>query len=127
MLANARVAATVAAADMDRAKAWYRDTLGLEPAMEEEGQGALYRLGDTMLLLYPSEYAGTNQATSAGFWVDDFDDTVGALRDRGVEFLEFDFGEAKTENGVLSMPDGQKGAWFKDSEGNILAVSNQDI
>ncbi len=127
MLKSARVAATVAAADMERAKNWYRDTLGLEPEMEQEGQGSLYRLGDTMFLLYPSEYAGTNQATSAGFWVEDFDETVEGLRERGVELLEFDFGEARTENGVLTMPDGQKGAWFKDSEGNILAISNQEI
>lgn len=127
MLANVRIGATLPAADMERAKAWYRETLGFEPTVEREGQGSFYQIGDTGFMLYPSEYAGSNKATAAGIVVDDFDETVQELRNRGVEFLEFDFGEAKTENGILSMPDGQKGAWFKDSEGNIIAVSNQDV
>ncbi len=75
-----------------------------------------------MFLVYPSEFAGTSQATALGLQVGDIDAVVAELRSRGVEFQEFDFGEAKTVDGILAMPDGSRGAWFADTEGNIIGV-----
>ena len=74
-------------------------------------------------MLYASQFAGTNQATAASLDVNDFDAAVEQLRSRGVAFEEYDMGEFRTENGVLTLPTGQKAAWFKDSEGNILAIA----
>ncbi len=115
--------ATLAATDMARAKAWYADKLGLQPVEEDEGGGsAWYETGGVRFQLYQSAFAGTNQATAATFAVDDFDAAVESLRGRGVVFEEYDMGEFKTVDGVLTLPSGEKAAWFKDSEGNILAM-----
>jgi len=117
--------ATLPASDVARAKKWYSEMLGLTPKSEDEFGGARYETGGAEFLVYQSSYAGTNQATSAGFTVDDFDEVIDQLRARGVQFEEVDFGEmGKTVDGVIASPDGtMKSAWFKDSEGNILAVS----
>lgn len=125
MLGETRLQAALPAADMERATKWYSEKLGLEPKTESPMGAAIYETGGTEFLLYPSEYAGTNQATAAGFTVDAFDDVIAELRSRGVTFEEVDFGEmGSTVDGVISSPDGtMKSAWFKDSEGNILAVS----
>lgn len=125
MLGDTALHATLPASDMERAKKWYSEKLGLEPKTEDEFGGARYETGGFEFLLYPSEFAGTNKATAAGFTVEDFDDVIDDLRAKGVEFEEVDFGEmGKTIDGVVASPDGSmKGAWFKDSEGNILALS----
>jgi catechol 2,3-dioxygenase-like lactoylglutathione lyase family enzyme len=118
------VEATLPASDFERAKAWYAQRLGLRPVREDQG-GAWYHVGATRFFLYPSRFAGTNQATSAGFTVDDVDETVAELRRQGVTFEEYDLPGLKTENGVATLQTGQgttKAAWFKDSEGNILSV-----
>ena len=73
-------------------------------------------------MLYPSGFAGTNQATAAGWQVDDIEAVVAGLKANGVEFQEYDFDELKTVDGIATLPDGLKGAWFIDSEGNILSV-----
>jgi len=115
----------LAASDLERAKRWYADKLGLEPVEEDEYGGLRYEAGGGTFLVYLSEFAGTNQATAAGFRVEDFDAAISTLRANGVEFEDVDFGEfGSTVDGVISMPDGtDKAAWFKDSEGNILALS----
>ena len=123
---DAPINVTLPAADMTRARDWYRDKLGLKPAEESPMGEALYETGGTRFMLYPSPFAGTNQATAAGFVVDDFDAEVAELRSNGVVFEEYDLGEGMaTVNGVITMPDGRKGAWFKDSEGNILALTDE--
>ncbi len=116
---------TLPAADMGRAKAWYEEKLGLRPVEEDEFDGAWYETGETPFLLYPSEFAGTNQATAASFSFEDFDTAVASLRSRGVVFDEFDYEDFKTVDGVLTLPDGRKGAWFRDSEGNILNILSE--
>jgi catechol 2,3-dioxygenase-like lactoylglutathione lyase family enzyme len=126
MLEKSPLFPVLPAQDLDRAKSWYSDKLGLEPAMEiEERNSAVYDHAGSRFLLYQSEFAGSNQATAAGFIVEDFDEVATQLRANGVVFEELDFGEAgKTVDGVINSPDGlEKGAWFKDSEGNILAIS----
>jgi predicted enzyme related to lactoylglutathione lyase len=107
---------------MDRAVGFYRDRLGIEPT-ERMGDGsARYDVNGMMLMLYPSEFAGSNEATAAGFAVADIETAVGTLRDRGVVFEEYDFGTVKTVDGIMTMPNGTRGGWFKDSEGNIIGV-----
>jgi catechol 2,3-dioxygenase-like lactoylglutathione lyase family enzyme len=117
------VYAVLPASDFERAKAWYRDKLGLAPS-QEEGPNGWYRCAEgTWFILTASHYAGTAQNTAAGFTVKDIESVMAALRTRGVEFLEYDFGEmGKTEHGLMSMG-GYKAAWLKDSEGNIIELS----
>lgn len=115
------VHATVPVTDYEAAKAWYRDRLGLEP-YREAWDGAWYRVGASHLLLYPSGFAGTNQATTAEFDVEDVPAVVAALRERGVVFEEYDLPSLRTDDGVLDV-DGQRSAWFKDPDGNILALT----
>ena len=116
--------ATLPAKDLARARQFYADKLGLEPTSEEMGS-LMYETGKgTGFLLYESQFAGTNQATAMGLAVTDFDSAIEDLRARGVTFEDYDMPGLKTENGVATMPGGMKTAWFKDSEGNILALDN---
>lgn len=116
--------ATLPASDIARARAWYADKLDLKPTQTFDDGSAMYMEGASGFLLYQSQFAGTNQATAAGFAVKDFDGTMAELRSRGVEFMDLDLGEGmSTTDGVAVDPDGRKGAWFADSEGNILAIS----
>ncbi len=115
-------AATLPAADMDRAKAFYKDKLGLEPFQELMDGSARYMVGETMFLVYPSAFAGTNEATAMGFQVDDIDSAVAELSSRGVEFQELEYEDMKTVDGVLTLPDGTRAAWFNDTEANVLGI-----
>ena len=118
-----KIAVSLPAADMERARAWYASVLELEPTEISEDGDAWYDLEGTRMMLYASRFAGTNQATAASIRVDDFDSTVTALKARGAVFEDYDFGEDfRTVDGVFTTPDGRKVAWFKDSEGNILAI-----
>lgn len=122
MLANGQAAATLAVTDIDRARTFYTETLGFSAISEDPG-GILFRAGkDTAFLVYPSEFAGTNKATGMSVNVDDFDATMTALRQKGITFMDYDFPELKTENGVAQTPTGPI-AWFADPDGNIIAVS----
>jgi catechol 2,3-dioxygenase-like lactoylglutathione lyase family enzyme len=116
---------TLPASDIARARAWYEEILGLLPVETDLFDGSWYETGGVRFLLYPSGVAGTNQATAASFTPDDFDAAMALLRERGVVFDEFDYDDLKTVNGVLELPDGRKGAWFKDSEGNILNIVSE--
>jgi hypothetical protein len=117
------VYAVLPASDFGRAKAWYRDKLWLSPS-QEEGPNAWYRCArETWFILTASQYAGTAQNTAAGFTVKDIEAVIDDLRSGGVEFLEYEFGEmGKTEDGLMTMGP-YKAAWLKDSEGNILELS----
>ncbi len=114
----------LAAADLGRAIAWYRDVLGLEPD-EPDGEAVVYRVEGTVFGIYPSENAGTNKATSVRLVIDDFDAARAELLSKGVVFLDYDVGpDFRTVDGVLTSPDGERTSWFKDSEGNILAMGS---
>ncbi len=119
-----RIAVTLPAADLDRAKAWYSQVLGLEPVEIEPMGEVWYEIGGSRFMVYASQFAGTNQATAAGLMVDDFAATSAELRARGAIFEDYDFGEDfHTVDGIMTLPNGRKGAWFRDSEGNILGLS----
>ncbi len=119
------VFASLPASDLDRARAWYENTLGLTPS-GLSGEGSLvYELSDSALMIYESQFAGTNQATAAGIAVRDFDAALAELRSKGVTFEDVDMGDGMaTVDGVITGPDGSRIAWFKDSEGNILGLAS---
>lgn len=126
MLANRRAYATIPASDMVRAKRWYEEKLGLKPA-NEAPWGVSYALADgTRFGLYPTPNAGKAPNTLMAFTADDIETDVKALRARGVVFEEYDLPDLKTVNGIAAMGTA-KGAWFKDSEGNILAIGTEPI
>lgn len=117
--------ATIPAKDLARARQFYADKLGLKPTREEQPGALGYDTGKgTGFLLYESQFAGTNQATAMAFEVPDLEATVDELRGRGVTFQDYDLPGLKTDNGIASMDDGSKVAWFKDSEDNIIALNN---
>jgi catechol 2,3-dioxygenase-like lactoylglutathione lyase family enzyme len=110
------------ASDFERAKQWYADKLGLKP-IDESPAGADYQCADgSGFSVYPSEFAGTNQATAMGWLVSDISTEIDDLKANGVTFEEYDFPGLKTEGGVAELAPDEKAAWFKDSEGNILAI-----
>lgn len=125
MLGDHNVAATLPVADLARAREFYEGTLGLKPDQEMEPEAVLYASGDARVLVYRSEYAGTNQGTAAS-WVaaDRFDDEVAALRDKGVTFERYDLPGTTREGDVHVMGD-FRSVWFKDPDGNILNLSSQ--
>ncbi len=120
MLKDLHVHATVAASDLDRARRFYEEKLGLTPAREEPG-GLIYEQKDSWFLLYPSRGAGTAQHTVMGFTTDDIEREVADLKARGEVFEEYDFPGLKTENSI-ARTGSVCSAWFKDTEGNILGL-----
>jgi predicted enzyme related to lactoylglutathione lyase len=124
MLANHRVYATIPATDMTRAKRWYEEKLGLKPSSEGE-VGAQYMLAEgTGFFLYPTQFAGKAPNTLMGFVSKDIDAEVAALKAKGVTFEEYDMPGLKTVNSIATMG-ALRGAWFKDSEGNILSIGTE--
>jgi catechol 2,3-dioxygenase-like lactoylglutathione lyase family enzyme len=122
-LSTARVMATIPAHDLNRARQYYADALGLMPAVENDSGGSLFVCGnESWFLLYETSSAGTAQQTLATFVVDNLEATMADLRARGVVFEEYDFPGLRTENGIATLGNGRS-AWFRDSEGNVLAVT----
>jgi len=122
MLSEFAIYATAAASDLDRARAWYTERLGLTPEREDPG-GVWYRFaGDTWLYLYATPSAGTAQNTIAGWTVSGIEAVMAELRARGVTFEDYDFGELKTVDGLADFGMA-RAAWFKDSEGNTYELS----
>ncbi len=122
MLTDFPIHGTAAAIDLDRARRWYADTLGLAPEREDPG-GVWYRFAaDTWLYLHATPSAGTAQNTIASWTVQDIAPVMADLRGRGVVFEDYDFGESRTVDGVVDFG-AAKAAWFKDSEGNVYELS----
>jgi catechol 2,3-dioxygenase-like lactoylglutathione lyase family enzyme len=127
MLTAAPITAVVATTDIERARRFYEQQLGLRtgttPMPEAEG-GVMFECGGgSTLLVYARATAGDSEATCANFTVDDVDAAVEQLRGNGVTFEDYDMPGIKTENGIATMGD-FKAAWFKDPDGNILCVSS---
>jgi catechol 2,3-dioxygenase-like lactoylglutathione lyase family enzyme len=120
MFADRTATAMLPAKDLNRAKAWYADKLGLKPATENGEMGAIYALGGgTRAFLYPTQFAGTAQHTLLSFDSPDLVADMAKMRAKGVEFIDYDLPGLKTENGLATFGP-VKNAWCKDSEGNIL-------
>jgi catechol 2,3-dioxygenase-like lactoylglutathione lyase family enzyme len=127
MLTNAKVHPTLPAVDLERAKKFYEGILGLKVIWEDPGPGAMLQAGDGTTIYIYQRAATKADHTVAGFSVKDVEAAVKELKAKGVVFEDVDFPGLKTVEGVATMttPTGEfKGAWFKDTEGNILAVTN---
>jgi catechol 2,3-dioxygenase-like lactoylglutathione lyase family enzyme len=124
MLGGKSAAATLAVSDLQRARDFYENTLGLEPRLEVP-ESVLYTSGNSVVLVYPSEYAGTNHATAATWAVgDDFEAIVQGLKTKGVTFEHYDDLPGTTREGDVHVVGELRGVWFKDPDGNILSLVN---
>lgn len=122
LLTDGRVEAALPCQDFERAKNWYKDKLGLAPNREDP-EGAYFDCADgTKFFLFPSSGKASGDHTQIGFNVADIEAEVADLQSRGVKFEEYDFPQLKTVNGIADMG-GERAAWFKDSEGNLIAVT----
>jgi catechol 2,3-dioxygenase-like lactoylglutathione lyase family enzyme len=129
MLEDSKVATRLPAQDLQRARMFYADKLGLEP-VDEQAEGLLYRCGGSEFALFKSARAPSGEHTQMVWEVEDVDAVVAELRDRGVAFEQYDFpgltmadGIADVQGGWPSKGDkGLRVAWFKDSEGNLLSL-----
>jgi len=123
MLSDFEVSATIPASDLERAKKFYAEKLGLRPA-EETTAGLVYHCRNSRFLLYPTQFADTAQNTAVGWEVDHIEREVKDMRSRGVKFEDYDMPGLKTVEGIATIGR-DKAAWFKDSEGNILALTQR--
>jgi catechol 2,3-dioxygenase-like lactoylglutathione lyase family enzyme len=128
MLENAKVATRLPVQDLDRARSFYAEKLGLEPVEERPG-GLRYEVLSGEFSLFASAGTASGTHTQMAFEVDDLAAVVADLRARGVVFEEYDLpglatvdGIAKIDGNYPSKGTGELGAWFRDSEGNLLAI-----
>ena len=122
MLANKDVAANIPVKDMAKAKKFYEDTLGLKEVGRFGDEVVTFKSGQSEILVYRSEHAGTNKATAMTWTLgDDIDKTVKELKSKGVSFEHYDMPGLKLDGDVY-VGDGMKVAWFKDPDGNTLCV-----
>lgn len=122
MLGKADATPMIAVRDLDRARTFYEDTLGLRTKDEWGGEGVTLKSGDTFINVYRSEFAGTNKATALTFKVADIDKQVGDLQEKGIFFEHYDL-PGLEQRGDIYIGEGDfKTAWFKDPDGNILSL-----
>ena len=129
MLSQGRVATRIPAQDLDRARAFYAEKLGLEPSEERPG-GLLYRCASGEFGLFASSGASSGTHTQMGWEVDDLDATVSELRSRGLVFEEYDLPGFETVDGIADIEGnypskggvGERAVWFRDSEGNLFGI-----
>ena len=125
MLQKALMYAYIPVKDLARARQFYEQKVGLTPKEETAG-GVVYEFAQrTACFMYPTPNAGTSRASQAFWEVADIEGEVAELKRRGVKFEEYDVPQMKTEGGIAT-GGGAKAAWFKDSEGNIMALIQSD-
>jgi catechol 2,3-dioxygenase-like lactoylglutathione lyase family enzyme len=128
-LARGEVQTRLPAQDLERARRFYAEKLGLHPVEERPG-GLRYRCGSTYFALFASAGEPSGQHTQMGWKVADIDGTVAELRSRGVVFEQYDFPGLTTVDGIADIEGaypsdggiGERGAWFRDSEGNLIGI-----
>jgi predicted enzyme related to lactoylglutathione lyase len=122
MLQKCPMYSYIPAKDVERARRFYEQTIGLKPKEVVGGDGVLYEFAkDTACFLYPTSNAGTSKASQAFWQVDDIEREVTELKKRGVKFEEYDMPDMQVKNSIYT-GGGARAALFKDSEGNILAL-----
>jgi len=122
MLKDKDVTATLPVKDIDRAQKFYQDIVGLTPLPAEEPGVRPFKTGASSVLIYESDFAGTNRATAATWMLDDeLADTVNTLKSKGVTFEHYDM-PGVTRQGDIHLTGKSKAAWFKDHDGNIIAL-----
>lgn len=124
MLGNTDAVANVAVKNLDTAKKFYKDTVGLTPVAAEGDEVVVFKSGTSKLNVYRSQYAGTNQATAVSWNVGNrVDDVVRDLKAKGVRFEHYDL-PGMTRQGDIHVAGQLRTAWFKDPDGNILNIVN---
>ena len=124
MLGGKNAAASLAVSDLERARDFYGNTLGLTTLQDVPG-ALVYKSGDSAILVYSSEYAGTNKATAATWAVgDDLDAIVQDLKAKGIAFEHYDDLPDTRREGDVHVMGEIRGVWFKDPDGNILNLTN---
>jgi catechol 2,3-dioxygenase-like lactoylglutathione lyase family enzyme len=122
MLGDKDAAANIAVRDLETARRFYGETLGLTQVGSEGAEVIIFRSGNTIINVYQSKYAGTNQATALTWVVgDDVESVVRALKAKGVSFEHYDMPDI-TREGDVHIGGNMKVAWFKDPDGNILNI-----
>ena len=124
MLGDKDAIATIAVRDFPAAKKFYEGILGLKPTPSEEPEVVTYKSGKSSVLVYKSQFAGTNKATAATWIIDDVEKTAKALKAKGVVFEHYDM-PGMTLKGDVHVAGKMKAAWFKDPDGNILALVSE--
>jgi catechol 2,3-dioxygenase-like lactoylglutathione lyase family enzyme len=125
MLGDKDAVANIAVKDLEAAKKFYEGILGLKQVDAEGQEVIVFKSGNSMINVYRSQYAGTNQATAVTWAVgDDIEGVVGALKAKGITFEHYDMPDAKRE-GDLHIAGDMRVAWFKDPDGNILNIVNR--
>jgi catechol 2,3-dioxygenase-like lactoylglutathione lyase family enzyme len=124
MLGNADALATLAVKDLTAAAEFYERKVGLKKLASEEKEVLVYQSGNTRILVYQSQFAGTNKATAATWAVDDVDGEVRDLKSKGVVFEQYDF-PGVTREGDVHVFGKRRNAWFKDPDGNILSITSR--
>jgi catechol-2,3-dioxygenase len=124
MLGDKEAVPTVAVRDLATAKRFYTDTLGLKPLPSAEKEVLNFKNGASELLVYQSQFAGTNKATAVTWNVDDVEQEARTLKDRGVAFEHYDM-PGMTLKGDVHVAGSMKAAWFKDPDGNIHAIVSE--
>jgi predicted enzyme related to lactoylglutathione lyase len=123
MLSDSKVTANIPASDLQRARDFYADTLGLSPTQELPGEVLLYRTaGGTDFQVYRTDYAGQAGHTIAQWHVDDIESQVHDLQAKGVTFEVYDMPGVEWDGEIASMEGMGRAAWFRDSEGNIMCI-----
>ena len=121
MLGRRNAVANLAVRDLDRARAFYTETLGLEQIDNEGDELVVLKSGDSVLNVYRSDFAGTNEATAVTWAVDDIAAEVDSLKGKGIFFEHYDL-PGLALDGDVHVGGGMKIAWFKDPDGNILNI-----
>jgi catechol 2,3-dioxygenase-like lactoylglutathione lyase family enzyme len=121
MLGDKKAMPTIAVKDLEKARKFYKDTLGLKPSETDEPTVVMFKSGDTSVLIYQSQFAGTNKATAVSWEVGDVEREVQVLKDKGVAFEHYDM-PGTNRRGDVHVTGKTKAAWFKDPDGNIHAI-----
>ena len=122
MLNDSKVEANIPAADLQRARTFYADTLGLTP-VQDMGPNLVYETaGGTRFNIYETSYAGQAGHTIAQWHVTDIESEVNDLKGKGVTFETYDLPGVQWDGDIASMEGMGRAAWFKDSEGNIMCL-----
>jgi catechol 2,3-dioxygenase-like lactoylglutathione lyase family enzyme len=125
MLGNKDAVANIAVKNLDTAKKFYEDTLGLTPVGTEDQEVIVFKSGNSTVYVYQSQYAGTNKATAVTWVVgEEVEGIVQQLKAKGITFEHYDM-PGMTRDGDVHIAGDMKVAWFKDPDGNILNIINR--